>query len=699
MNLKNGIQNLFAMTGAPLPSGRRQMHFAQRNFGQNTGKQLCCNEYFMLLSFARKILLCGSLIVGIPGVIFGQTNYYTTNGSEYAIAGSLPGDQVLPDAAVTPAGGFIVWQDNITDGDGWGVSAMQLNGTLSGSGSSFRVNVQGAGDQQNPRVALLQGGGAVFVWQGGQKGFERIYARFLSSNNTWLTGDVLVNTFTNNFQINPAVATLTNGNVVVVWSSLNEASSGSMQDVYGQILSPTGQKIGGEFPINQVTAYNQRTPAVAALSNGGFVVAWVSEQQNIVAALSSSAIAPDQVQHPSVDIYARLYNGGGVAQGNEFWVNTDSNPCSNPDVAAGSDGGFMATWDARDMTSPFSNSLDIYARSFSSVTSAVVRVNTYLYGDQYAPRISALETDYLIVWTSLAQDGSREGVYGQFLHGDGSKVGGESRVNTTTLNSQIQPVVTSDGVSQFLALWSSFTGLPNNFDLFAQRYVNTQQPLEPMAAPFVYVPFTTNGAGVYQPQLEVSWPPVAGLSISTYEVYVDGATTPIVAGTTNVWTMTASNGLTASATHSFQVDYVTTDGRRPPQKSPSTSGTTWGGNSYHGIPVEWMAEYYGYGNPWPTDVNAPLVPGGPTLYQVFLNGGNPQDSSTWLRTALVNTSNGLFLAWTNSQPGLTYQVQVKTNLSAPWSDFGAPRLAVGSSDQIRVNKGSGGYYQIVLLRQ
>ena len=39
------------------------------------------------------------------------------------MVGSLPGDQVLPDVAITPAGGFVVWQDNVTDGSGWGVSA------------------------------------------------------------------------------------------------------------------------------------------------------------------------------------------------------------------------------------------------------------------------------------------------------------------------------------------------------------------------------------------------------------------------------------------------------------------------------------------------------------------------------------------------------------------------------------------------
>jgi hypothetical protein len=37
----------------------------------------------------------------------------------------------------------------------------------------------------------------------------------------------------------------------------------------------------------------------------------------------------------------------------------------------------------------------------------------------------------------------------------------------------MQPAVASDGVNQFLVVtWTSFTGSPNNFDLFAQRYIN-----------------------------------------------------------------------------------------------------------------------------------------------------------------------------------------------------------------------------------
>jgi hypothetical protein len=708
MNLQGWMKNLFV---TPPFFQRRSDDLGERIFGQSMPLRLKWRESFMPLLFARRaaICFCWGLFLAIPAVAFAQINDYATNGTEYAIIGSLPGDQVLPDAAVNTNGGFVVWQDNITDGDGWGVSARQVNDTLSGTLGTFRVNQQGAGDQENARVALLKNGGAVFVWQGGQKGFQHIYAAFVNAGNTFVTnGDILVNTFTNNFQINPAVATLTNGNVVVVWGSFDEAGSNSLQDVYGQILSPTGQKIGGEFLVNQFTPYNQHVPAVAALPDGGFVVAWVSEQERVVAAPAPGLVTPSQESYPSVDIFARLYDSNGRVQGNEFLVNTGSNPCSDPAVAAGSDGGFMVAWDAKDLTSPIANSLDIYARSFTATGdgsgSTVVRVNTYLYGDQYAPRISSLGTDYLIVWTSLAQDGSREGVYGQFLHENISTVGGEFRVNTTTISSQMQPVATSDGVDQFLVVWTSYTGAPYGFDLRAQRYINTSAALPAMPAPFIYAPFVISN-GVYQPQLQVSWSPLLGLPVSDYEVYVDGATTNMAVTASNVWTMTAANGLKTNSTHTFTVDYVTTDGRRSPI-SPSAGGATWSGLNWGGIPYEWMAEFFGgyYGgtyhtNGWPSPVQPPpdSPAGSPTMLQLFLSGGIPYEQGTWLATQLSNTPQGLFLSW-NTMPGQTYQVQVAANMAA-WSNLGAPRFAAGNSDSIYVGGTPSGYYRVVLLRQ
>lgn len=195
-----------------------------------------------LFPVSRTAIFYGwALLLALPVGAGAQTNYYSKNGGEYPIVGALPGDQVKPDVAVTPAGGFVVWQDNAVDGSGWGVSASRLDGTLSGTLSAFRVNQTMTNDQQNPRVALLKNGGAVFVWQGGKQGSQHIYARFLTPTNTFMTTtDLVVSAFNTSFQIAPAVATLNNSNVVVVWSSFDQVSSNSLQDVYAKILSPKG---------------------------------------------------------------------------------------------------------------------------------------------------------------------------------------------------------------------------------------------------------------------------------------------------------------------------------------------------------------------------------------------------------------------------------------------------------------------------
>ena len=704
MNFKIGLEDL------PVGrSGKRafSLRFYELIFGQITQARLESYKPIMsLLSSAGRIHLhfCLGLCLMIPAAVFGQTNYYATNGIEYSVVGSLLGDQVFPDAAVSPNGGFVVWQDNITDGSGSGISARRVDSTLSGTLGTFRVNAKGTNDQENPHVALLKNGGAVFVWQGGAPSYQHIYARFLTSSNTWLTtNDVSVSAFINNFQINPAVAVLNNSNVVVVWASMNQTGSNSLQDVYGQILSPTGQKVGGEFLINQFVSYNQRTPAVAPLKNGGFVVAWVSEQQRSSApdwGTNSNYYTSSAIALPSVDIYARLYQSSGAAVNNEFLVNSDNNVSANPSVAAATDGTFTITWGQRDARM-LDNSWDIYARSFSSDGNggAAIRVNTHVFGDQYAPSISSLGVDYLVTWTSLGQDGSREGVFGQFMRTGGALIGGEFRVNTTTTSQQKYPVVASDGAQQFLVVWASYTGSPYSFDLFAERYVNVAALLQAMSAPFVYVPFVLSN-NVYQPQLQITWPSLLGISVSNFEVYVDGAPTAMGVTTSNQWTMKAVNNLTTNSTHSFQVTYVTTDGRRAPL-SPAVNGTTWSGLSWGGIPYEWMAAFFGgYSGGhytttyWPAPNST--VEANLTLQQIFLSGGNPLDSSTWLKQQLIKTPQGIFLIW-NTQPGATYQVQVTTNFGT-WSNLGGPRFAAGTSDSIYVGGSPAGYYRVALLR-
>src|SRR5205823_4399359 len=119
------------------------------------------------------------------------------------------------------------------------------------------------------------------------------------------------------------------------------------------------------------------------------------------------------------------------------------------------------------------------------------------------------------------------------------------------------------------------------FDLFAQRYTSAAQVLNAPGAPIV--------SALSSNALSVTWPALGGFSVSSYEVYADGAVTPTVFVTNTWWTM---NNLAASSTHTFRLDYVLADGQRSPL-SASASGTTYGTLSWGGIPYDWMTYYFG----------------------------------------------------------------------------------------------------------
>src|ERR1017187_1619307 len=89
MNLER--KSLLAVKrGARLFLPRRRARFGKRFFGQNARLRLYFCKSFMSFSlFVRRaaICFCWGLFLGIPAAVFAQTNYYTTNGTEYAIIG------------------------------------------------------------------------------------------------------------------------------------------------------------------------------------------------------------------------------------------------------------------------------------------------------------------------------------------------------------------------------------------------------------------------------------------------------------------------------------------------------------------------------------------------------------------------------------------------------------------------------------
>ncbi len=115
-----------------------------------------CYDMHLSPSFRGVVL---SLVLALAATLFSSAQTpYSLGAGEFPIAGSLAGDQVHPHLSLNSSGGFLVWEDNAADPYGMGLKAAALDSNLSRAGSPFRVNKNGAGDQEHPRVALLNGG-------------------------------------------------------------------------------------------------------------------------------------------------------------------------------------------------------------------------------------------------------------------------------------------------------------------------------------------------------------------------------------------------------------------------------------------------------------------------------------------------------------------------------------------------------------
>jgi hypothetical protein len=143
--------------------------------------------------------------------------------------------------------------------------------------------------------------------------------------------DIKVNTTTANDQINPAIATLSTANVVTVWQSAGQGGEAvSKNGIYGQILTPTGATVGGEFAVTVAgNNIDEITPSVAALNAGRFVVAYTT--------------TPGA---NGLDIGYRIIEANGTV-GGELLANTTVAGNQNfPAAATLSDGNFVIVWNS-----------------------------------------------------------------------------------------------------------------------------------------------------------------------------------------------------------------------------------------------------------------------------------------------------------------------------------------------------------------
>ncbi len=324
-------------------------------------------------------------------------------------------------------------------------------------GNELQVNTYTTGDQDQCSIAALSDGGFVVTWMSnGQDGsFEGIYGQCYFADGSANGAEFHISTQTTASQTYPSVASLTGGGFVVTWMSYDQ--DGSEYGVYAQRYGSTGAPAGSEFRVNTTTANNQSWPCVATLVDGGFVVTWQSGING------------------GRDIYLQRYDSTGGAVGGETRVVTSGgiNPSydeTGPATAGLAGGGYVVTWEAQNADG---SGWGIYGRLYDAAGSGgtVFRANTYTSNDQLYPAATGLaDGGFVLVWQSYNQDLGGYGIYAQRYTSTGAAAGVEFRVNTTTVGNQMGPSVTALDDGGFMVTWMSDGQDGDGWGVYGQRY-------------------------------------------------------------------------------------------------------------------------------------------------------------------------------------------------------------------------------------
>ena len=179
---------------------------------------------------------------------------------------------------------------------------------------------------ENPKAITLSDGTVITAYE--RHSWEG------TSSASWLEKEIKIDfghganpaTVGSDYSENPALGKLNNGNIIVVWEDGDVG--GGVDNIVGQLFSPGGTKIGGEFTINSSSS-DTADPAVAALTDGRFIVVW----EDMAGDGSGSAIK------------GQVFTSGGLKSGEAFTVNTSTTDDQKyPTVTALANGDAFVTW-------------------------------------------------------------------------------------------------------------------------------------------------------------------------------------------------------------------------------------------------------------------------------------------------------------------------------------------------------------------
>ena len=147
------------------------------------------------------------------------------------------------------------------------------------SAGTFPISDAAAANQTNPSVTALADGGYLVAWTGQDDvGSAAVMAQRFDVYGGAVGANFVVNSTTEGDQLNASVTSMLDGGFVVAWTS-NQSDSG-LYETYEQRFDAAGQRVGGELQLSHVQSQTPTAPEIAGLNDvqnvggAGFAAIW-----------------------------------------------------------------------------------------------------------------------------------------------------------------------------------------------------------------------------------------------------------------------------------------------------------------------------------------------------------------------------------------------------------------------------------------
>lgn len=233
---------------------------------------------------------------------------------------------------------------------------------------------------------------------------------------------------------------------LLVYGEQETSGSDSVWRVKSQLFDASGAKLGSPATISGTPRYGDETyPAVAALGDGTYVVAWHGDSGTVRSAPVVGADTSDYT------VVGQLVGTGGAPAGQPFILNTTTaNAQLGARVTALSDGNFVAVWD--DLGGGGSFGTDVRGQVFTRAGAKVggeFLLDAGRTGEQFAADVAGLPGGgFVAVW----DDENRTAV--QRFAANGSRIGAEVAVSTNPLNLTSDNRVATLANGGFVVSWT-----------------------------------------------------------------------------------------------------------------------------------------------------------------------------------------------------------------------------------------------------